>query len=245
MPWPLIAAITFAISAALPRSAAEAVRASVETPKEICARSGTDVTLPSPETTIERCAAVAVEAPETPATRTTAANPRAASIFTLPYIRRRADVCHTVTLQAAAVAVLCPGRYRFQVVGSSDGAASRMKSVGDGGRGDRRSVIDTSSGRRSPLRRLQGAQAVTTFSQPESPPRERARRGRASAGRRPCRSRRSSSRLGQRAPGGRSFASPAVGRGRTGRAGSRVVGQTCRWRSAKASRAPRAPPPSP
>ena len=41
IPWPFRAAITLVISAALPRSAAEAVFASVETPKEICARSGT------------------------------------------------------------------------------------------------------------------------------------------------------------------------------------------------------------
>ena len=53
MPWALIAAITFAISAALPRSAAAAVFASVATPSEICARSGTVFTEPWPVTTIE------------------------------------------------------------------------------------------------------------------------------------------------------------------------------------------------
>ena len=36
-------------------------------------------------------------------------------------------------------------------------------------------VIEASSGRRSPFFRLQGAHAVTTFSQTESPPRERGR----------------------------------------------------------------------
>jgi alcohol dehydrogenase len=46
-----------------------------------------------------------------------------------------------------------------------------MNSTGAGGRGCTRSVIDISSGRRFPLRRLHGAQEVTTFSQSEPPPR--------------------------------------------------------------------------
>jgi hypothetical protein len=50
-----------------------------------------------------------------------------------------------------------------------------MKSTGAGGRGVRFIVIEASSGRRSPFFRLQGAQAVTTFSQTESPPRLRGR----------------------------------------------------------------------
>src|SRR6058998_740996 len=53
------------------------------------------------------------------------------------------------------------------------GAASLMKSAGVGGLGVFRSTIADSSSNRSPLRRLHGAQEVTTFSQTESPPRLR------------------------------------------------------------------------
>ncbi len=48
-----------------------------------------------------------------------------------------------------------------------------MKSTDAGGRGFARSVIETSSGSRLPLRMLHGAHEVTTFSQTESPPRLR------------------------------------------------------------------------
>ena len=48
-----------------------------------------------------------------------------------------------------------------------------MKSTGAGARGVRERFMRASSSRRSPLARLQGAQAVTTFSHVESPPRER------------------------------------------------------------------------
>ena len=48
-----------------------------------------------------------------------------------------------------------------------------MNSTGDGARGGRASCMWVSSSRRSPLRRLHGPHAVTTFSQTESPPRER------------------------------------------------------------------------
>jgi hypothetical protein len=48
-----------------------------------------------------------------------------------------------------------------------------MNSVGVGARGDVRSAIPACSSDRSPLRRLQGAQAVTTFSQIDSPPFDR------------------------------------------------------------------------
>ncbi len=48
-----------------------------------------------------------------------------------------------------------------------------MNSTGVGGRGGVRSVIDVSSSSRSPLRWLQGAHDVTTFSQTDVPPRER------------------------------------------------------------------------
>ena len=48
-----------------------------------------------------------------------------------------------------------------------------MKSTGDGAAGCRFRCIGGSSSRRSPLRRLHGPHAVTTFSQTESPPRLR------------------------------------------------------------------------
>jgi hypothetical protein len=53
------------------------------------------------------------------------------------------------------------------------GAASLMKSTGCGGRGITCSSIPTCSSDRSPLRRLHGAQAVTTFSHDDSPPFDR------------------------------------------------------------------------
>src|SRR5438034_9833044 len=52
IPWALSAAITFVISAASARSAAEAVLALVDTPNETCARSGTALIDPVPATTI-------------------------------------------------------------------------------------------------------------------------------------------------------------------------------------------------
>ena len=48
-----------------------------------------------------------------------------------------------------------------------------MKSTGDGARGGRARCMRVSSSSLSPLRRLHGPQAVTTFSHTESPPRER------------------------------------------------------------------------
>ena len=63
-------------------------------------------------------------------------------------------------------------RYRSQRVGIF-GVARRMKSTGRGRPRRVRSSICTSCGSRLPLRRLQGAHEVTTFSQIESPPRER------------------------------------------------------------------------
>ena len=48
-----------------------------------------------------------------------------------------------------------------------------MKSTGAGGRGGCGSSMCTSCGSRFPLRRLHGEHEVTTFSQTESPPRER------------------------------------------------------------------------
>ena len=64
------------------------------------------------------------------------------------------------------------GRYWRQLSGTRC-AARRMKSTGAGARGGRGSDIATSSSSRSPLRRLHGAHAVTTFSQTESPPFDR------------------------------------------------------------------------
>src|SRR5581483_2787167 len=90
-------------------------------------------------------------------------------------IRRRPDAAsHGTGLRPVPYAATSEGsRYCRQLVGSPDGAASRMKSTGAGGRGARRRIIDASSGRRSPFFRLHGAHAVTTFSQTESPPRLR------------------------------------------------------------------------
>src|SRR6201998_4898126 len=64
------------------------------------------------------------------------------------------------------------GRYGVQPDGIR-GAASLMKSVGVGARGDVRSAIPACSSVLSPLRRLHGAQAVTAFSQIDSPPFDR------------------------------------------------------------------------
>ena len=74
--------------------------------------------------------------------------------------------------------------------------------------------------------------------------RARDRRGRASAGRRRCRSRRSASRHGRRAPGARSCAGSRAAPGRTGRGGSRAARRRCPSRSAGPWAGSRAPPPS-
>ena len=70
------------------------------------------------------------------------------------------------------VAVANGPRYCSQRCGIF-GVARRMKSTGAGCRGRAGSSICTSCGSRFPLRRLQGAHDVTTFSQVESPPFER------------------------------------------------------------------------
>src|SRR3954447_10481885 len=67
------------------------------------------------------------------------------------------------------------GRYGVQPDGIR-GAASLMNSVGVGARGEVRSCIPACSSDRSPLRMLHGGQAVTTFSQIDSPPFERGTR---------------------------------------------------------------------
>ena len=69
-------------------------------------------------------------------------------------------------------AVAEPGRYCCQTCGIV-GVARWMKSTGAGGRGGRCRCSPESSSSRSPLRRLHGAHAVTTFSQIDSPPFER------------------------------------------------------------------------
>ena len=81
IPCPLIAAITLAASAAFARRAADAVFASLETPNESCARSGTVATAPLPVTTIECWVAAAVvpPAPAAPARSATRATPITAS----------------------------------------------------------------------------------------------------------------------------------------------------------------------
>ncbi len=84
----------------------------------------------------------------------------------------QAAACDERPQAAAGSACSSEGRYWCQLSGTRC-AARRMKSTGAGARGGRGSDIDASSSRRSPLRRLHGAQAVTTFSQTESPPLER------------------------------------------------------------------------
>ena len=63
-------------------------------------------------------------------------------------------------------------RYCSQL-GGGFGAATLMKTFGPGGRGVVFGCIWISRGRRLPLRRLQGAQEATMFSQTDSPPRLR------------------------------------------------------------------------
>ena len=80
------------------------------------------------------------------------------------------------------------------------GASARlMKRTGDGRVGGRARCIGVSSSRRSPLRRLHGAHAVTTFSHTESPPRERGTTWSSVSRPRRRRSRRSASRRVRRA----------------------------------------------
>ena len=129
----------------------------------------------SPGTMIECCAAVAVEAPRAPPLdeRDGGRSEDGAHLH-LALIRRRPDaVSHAVTRLRGRVAVLDRGGTAASCVGSADGAASRMKSTGAGGRGAGSSSSTPPRGGGRPCVRLHGAQAVTTFSQTESPPRER------------------------------------------------------------------------
>src|SRR5712692_7897403 len=164
IPCAFSAAITFVISTAFARSAAEAVFASLETPKESCARSGTVATEPLPDTTIE-CWVVAEDAPPAPAAparRATTATARTASErirplyaagrtgrhigerHQLPPVSRGRDRHGGRGTQPPAVSTPHPpevvrlpaayaasdrSRYGFQLRGSPEGAASRMKST--------------------------------------------------------------------------------------------------------------------
>ena len=88
------------------------------------------------------------------------------------YAPAEVHVYPTAALRRSSAAAPYAARYRSQRCGIF-GAASRMNSTGAGGRGGWRSSMCTSCGRRLPLRRLHGAQEVTTFSQTDSPPFER------------------------------------------------------------------------
>src|SRR5262245_9261390 len=163
-------------SAALRFNAAAAVDPWLVTPKLNDARSGVASTVPSPVTVIvvpaggvavrprRGCAtpAIAAAASSRPATRMTFPN-----LF-MHDIRRRPRRTSRRRFEAYAVA----GRYGVQPDGIL-GAASLMKSVGVGARGEVWSTIPACSIVLSPLRRLHGAQAVTTFSQIDSPPFDR------------------------------------------------------------------------
>jgi hypothetical protein len=84
----------------------------------------------------------------------------------------RVRLATDVTGESHYAAVAVPGRYCCQTCGIV-GVARWMNRTGAGARGGRFRWSPDSSSRRSPLRRLHGAQAVTTFSQIDSPPRER------------------------------------------------------------------------
>src|SRR6058998_536975 len=179
-PSPLIAWATDADTSPFLVIAAAAVAARVSTVKENEARSGTVVTVPLPETVIVLAAGVSADRPRrgcaTPAiaeaTRSTAAMRRAQRSRIMWVIRHRpAGMSHGCGYAAAVDEPRSP-RYGVQRCGIR-GAASLMKSTGWGGLGGCFRTIPTCSSERSPLRRLHGPQAVTTFSQIDSPPFER------------------------------------------------------------------------
>ena len=98
IPWAFTAAITLVISFAFPRSAAEAVFASVETPKETCARSGVVATEPLPgddDRVLDggRRGCAARPRPSR-ATRTAATAPMTASDFMCPLYAADRTPCH-------------------------------------------------------------------------------------------------------------------------------------------------------
>ena len=98
-----------------------------------------------------------------------------------------------------------PGQVAPPDVGTCS-VARRMKSTGVGGRGVVRRVMLVSSRRRSPLRWLQGAHEVTTFSQTEVPPLERGTTWSSVSRFPPSRSTRSASRRARRGHVSRSAA---------------------------------------
>src|ERR1044072_696849 len=97
--------------------------------------------------------------------------PRPRRLRTSPSVDDGADVRLD---QAAAVDVEVPNAVRQGCQPSGPfGAPKVTKRDGEDGLGEEISRISTSSSRRLPFFRLQGAQEVTTFSQTESPPRLR------------------------------------------------------------------------
>src|SRR5204863_6528603 len=110
----------------------------------------------------------------------TKAKPRALALSRKSRYRsgesRLSSNCDGVVIRRAAgkvcLAQAASGRYASQALGMV-GLAIWMKTWGFGVRGFWRSLIPTWRRRRSPLRRLQGAQEATMFSQLDSPPLER------------------------------------------------------------------------
>src|SRR5438034_7194503 len=96
IPCAFSAAITFVISAAFARKAAEAVFPAEVTPKEHCARSVTVETEPAPETTIECWVAARAPppAPEAPARRATTTKPTTARVRMHPLYAADRTPCH-------------------------------------------------------------------------------------------------------------------------------------------------------
>src|SRR5436190_4559595 len=183
IPRPPSAAITADIRSAFAAWASRAVAPSVWTPNENEATSGTAEAVPVPVTVITRPVGelepCAVAGRSTTSTATTAVSMTSAAnganliaylLGCVPEVRRRRAPTsrHAVAVEALPK----PFRYGCQPFGIR-GVARWMKSTGAGGRGFTRGVIETSSGRRFPLRMLHGAHEVTTFSQMDSPPRLR------------------------------------------------------------------------
>ena len=146
---------------------------------------------------------------------------------------------------AAAVAAEYAFRYRSQRCGIF-GVASRMKSTGAGGRGGVRKLhvhlVREAVALAQVARRARGDDVL--------PDRVAAARARdhvveRQPPARSCRSRRSASRHGRRAPGARSSAAPSAAPARSSRAGSRVATGSAPWPSKEGGRAARSPPPCP
>jgi hypothetical protein len=170
--------MTFAIAFALASIASEAVVPSVVTPADSLALSGVVVTEPVPTTLSvpaggSLLSAWIMRGAPTPAIAD-AASTRALiqtmlRTFIDAYTAPTAITSQAVDQAAVALPSGPSPRYGAHVCGIF-GAAIRMKSEGEGGVGWTRILSPISSTSLSPLRRLQGAQEVTTFSQTESPP---------------------------------------------------------------------------